>query len=488
MAGYTRQDTANNISNNSVVNADDLDSEFDGIESAFNNTTGHVHDGSTGNGAPITKVGPGQDIIVSTSAVLPKTTATLDLGSASAKYKDLFLSGSMSIATLTTTGNAIVGGTLGVTGAATFSAPLTVNASTSLSGSLSVAGGASIDGGLNIGAITIAEYISDTVGAMVTGNTESGIVVTYDDADNTLDFNVNDPIITLTGAVTGNATMTNLGNVTINTVHTADPIITLTGDVAGSGTMTNLGSVSFATTIQPNSVALGTDTTGNYVSSLVAGTGVTLANNTGETATPTISIGQPVATTSNVIFNNLTASGTLGATGSATLGSTLAVTGNTTVGGTLAVTGNTTVGGTLGVTGLLTATGGVAGNASTASKWATARSVTFATGDITGSFSIDGSANVSNVNLQVIDDSHNHIISNVDGLQTALDAKAELAGSGSQNFSALTLNAGQVDFGDWTITETAGTLFFATGGVNKMKLNATGDLTVVGNITAYGSV
>jgi hypothetical protein len=32
------------------------------------------------------------------------------------------------------------------------------------------------------------EFISDTVGAMVTGNTETGIAVTYDDADNTLDF------------------------------------------------------------------------------------------------------------------------------------------------------------------------------------------------------------------------------------------------------------------------------------------------------------
>lgn len=43
-----------------------------------------------------------------------------------------------------------------------------------------------------------------------------------------------------------------------------------------------------------------------------------------------------------------------------------------------------------------------------AAKWTTARTVSFATGDVTGSFSIDGSADVSNVNLQVADDSHNH--------------------------------------------------------------------------------
>lgn len=34
----------------------------------------------------------------------------------------------------------------------------------------------------------LAEYIADTVGAMVTGNTETGITVSYQDGDNTLDF------------------------------------------------------------------------------------------------------------------------------------------------------------------------------------------------------------------------------------------------------------------------------------------------------------
>ena len=45
--------------------------------------------------------------------------------------------------------------------------------------------------------------------------------------------------------------------------------------------------MSFATTIAANSVALGTDTTGNYVASLVAGTGITVGA-AGEAATPTI--------------------------------------------------------------------------------------------------------------------------------------------------------------------------------------------------------
>ena len=60
-------------------------------------------------------------------------------------------------------------------------------------GSLDVSGDADIDGTLEADAITIAgvtlaETISDTVGAMVSSNTETGISVSYDDSDNTLDF------------------------------------------------------------------------------------------------------------------------------------------------------------------------------------------------------------------------------------------------------------------------------------------------------------
>lgn len=79
----------------------------------------------------------------------------------------------------------------------------------------------------NLGNGTLAlslvdESVQDIVGAMVTGNSESGISVTYQDADGTLDFNVSDPTITLTGDVTGSATMTNLGDVSITTSVTND--------------------------------------------------------------------------------------------------------------------------------------------------------------------------------------------------------------------------------------------------------------------------
>ena len=47
MAGYTRQDTANNIANGNVIDADDFDAEYNALEAAFNATTGHKHDGTS---------------------------------------------------------------------------------------------------------------------------------------------------------------------------------------------------------------------------------------------------------------------------------------------------------------------------------------------------------------------------------------------------------------------------------------------------------
>lgn len=119
------------------------------------------------------------------------------------------------------------------------------------------------------------EAAQDAAASMITGATHSGLSVTYNDASNTLAFNVN------------------------------DPVITLSGDVAGSATMTNLGDVTITTTIQPNSVALGTDTTGNYVAGITGGTGVTVGGSAGEGWSPTVSIGQDVSPTANVIFHKI---------------------------------------------------------------------------------------------------------------------------------------------------------------------------------------
>ena len=111
-----------------------------------------------------------------------------------------------------------------------------------------------------------------------------------------------------------------------------------------------------------------------------AGTGLSLTGTT-------FAIGQDVGTTANVTFNQVTA----------------AIIGN--------VTGDVT--------------GNVTGNAGTATKLATARSIALS-GDVTGNANFDGTGNIS-ITAVVQDDSHSHIISNVDGLQTALDGKTTTA-------------------------------------------------------------
>jgi hypothetical protein len=52
MAGYTRQSTAS-IINGSPITAPPLNAEFNQLLAAFNATTGHSHDGSTGNSPKI---------------------------------------------------------------------------------------------------------------------------------------------------------------------------------------------------------------------------------------------------------------------------------------------------------------------------------------------------------------------------------------------------------------------------------------------------
>ena len=134
------------------------------------------------------------------------------------------------------------------------------------------------------GAVTLnTERVQDIVGLMVSSNTESGIAVSFDDTNGKLDFDTN------------------------------DFDITLTGDVTGTGTVTNLGNVSFAATIQPNSVALGTDTTGNYIAT-IAGTAneIEVSGSGSETSAVTIGLPDNVEITGNLqVGGNLNVIGTV---------------------------------------------------------------------------------------------------------------------------------------------------------------------------------
>lgn len=107
MTGYVRADTPNNIADGNIIDAADLDNEFDSIAAAFVAATGHTHDGTAANGAPITKVGPAQDIVVSTGAITPKTDDAVDLGSVTFQFKDAYIDGTAYIDTLEINGTVI---------------------------------------------------------------------------------------------------------------------------------------------------------------------------------------------------------------------------------------------------------------------------------------------------------------------------------------------------------------------------------------------
>ena len=175
------------------------------------------------------------------------------------------------------------------------------------------------------GAVTINdEYVQDTVGAMISGNSESGIAVTYDDTNGKLDFDVADFTITLGGDLTGNVTVTDLANATLTA------------------------------TIAANSVALGTDTTGNYVEDVTAGAGLTKTSSAGEAQTVDLAVGAGTGITVNADDVELkNAAGLTDATVTAwddTNGqltdAPITYSGTTvTTGGDLVTTGDVTVGG-----------------------------------------------------------------------------------------------------------------------------------------------
>ena len=137
------------------------------------------------------------------------------------------------------------------------------------------------------------EEIQDIVGAMFTGNTETGITATYQDADGTIDL----VIATLNQNTTGSAAK-----------WTSARTLSFTGDVTGSGSVDGSANVATALTIASdaveqsmiaddavgsdqianNAVALGTQTTGNYMAQVSGGDGITISHSQGEGSTATI--------------------------------------------------------------------------------------------------------------------------------------------------------------------------------------------------------
>ena len=134
MAGYTRQST---FTDGDVITAAHSNDEFDQVLAAFNNTSGHKHDGTAAEGPVIGLIGdPGiatplnkvvidnpnnqiefsvdvssssvEQLVIKDGVIEPSTTNDIDLGASSKQFKDLHLDGTANVDSLVLSSGATV--------------------------------------------------------------------------------------------------------------------------------------------------------------------------------------------------------------------------------------------------------------------------------------------------------------------------------------------------------------------------------------------
>ena len=279
-------------------------------------------------------------------------------------------------------------------------------------------------------------YNSSTGAFSVTTYTDSdargAISVTDSAGDGTLSYNSTTGVITYSGITDAQVR----GKVSVT-------------DAGGDGSLAYNSSTGVITYTGPSS--------SEVRAHLSAGTGVSYSGGA-------FSIGQAVATTSNVSFADLTLSGDLTVNGTTTTVNTATLNVSDNI-----ITLNNDVTGTpsqdagieveRGTSSNVSLTwdesedewtfgsynvkassfeGSLTGNATTATALATSRTIGLS-GDVSGSGSFDGSGNLT-ISATVADDSHNHTIANIDGLQTALNDRYEAG----DNLSVGTIASGAI--------------------------------------------
>jgi len=168
------------------------------------------------------------------------------------------------------------------------------------------------------------EEIHDIVADLIDAGT--GIDVTYNDGSDSLVIS-NTGVLSLLGTANEVEVSASAGNITISlpssinadttgNAATATALqnartISVAGDVSGSASFNGTADITINATIQANSVALGTDTTGDYVASITGTTNeIEVSGSGGEGSAVTIGLPNNVTITNDlVVGGNLTVSG-----------------------------------------------------------------------------------------------------------------------------------------------------------------------------------
>ena len=199
MAGYTRQSS---YTDGDIINAADSNDEFDQILAAFNNSSGHKHDGTASEGPVIGLIGDAgsatpknkvvvddgndqievsidvsgtstEQFVIKDGVIEPTTDNDIDLGSSSKEFKDLYIDGTAYVDAINYDGTAIT----------STAAELNLMDGGTSAGTTAVAGGDGIvtnDGG------TMRQTTVDTFDTYLAATTKTLTNKTIDADNNTL--------------------------------------------------------------------------------------------------------------------------------------------------------------------------------------------------------------------------------------------------------------------------------------------------------------
>ena len=339
----------NNITNVGDIQLDSITGEGD-TDTSITFSGGDIITIATGGSNRLT---------IANGALSPVTTNQIDLGTSSLEYKNAFFDGTVTTDALVAgtadiDAGTIDGVTLGTNSAITQAVIDNVNINGAQIGhtddtdlvtladqAVTIAGSLTLTGGLTVNGTTTTVATTNTVvsdslielanGTSGSPSNDAGIVIERGSANNAFigfDESADKFIVgtgTFTGASTGNLTITT-GTLVANVegLHTgtirrssSHPTFTLPSADGTNGQFLKTdgsGELAFASAL--SSITLGTDTSGNYASAVTAGTGVSVSGSAGEGTSFAVSIGQAVATSSDVQFDSFgVGTGASGTTG-----------------------------------------------------------------------------------------------------------------------------------------------------------------------------